>query len=180
MPVYGLVHDSPLIYGARRLSRGIRGRRGGGGGGRYVERLKTTVTFSYSFKELKIYDSILRAELNTPVGDLWRYLERRADRAVRGAKRQVGKKTGRLMKSIHKRHLGNYTGQYIWIGSNTVPYAYAHHEGTRPHIITPKEGGADGRLVFRKGSRIIVTPLVNHPGTRGNPYLRDQLVHFRF
>lgn len=161
-------------------SRALRPRRGRGGGRRPIPISRSNISIQYTFKELKIYDNILRAELNTSSGDLWRYLERRADRAVRGAKRQVGKKTGRLMKSIHKRHLGNYTGQYVWIGSNTVPYAYMHHEGTRPHIITPKEGGASGRLVFRKGARIIVTSSVNHPGTRGNPYLRDQLVHFRF
>jgi hypothetical protein len=165
------------LYYASRL---LRTRRRRGRTRRAIPSIsRTDISIQYTFKELKIYDNILRAELNTSSGDLWRYLERRANLAVRGAKRQVGKKTGRLMRSIHKRHLGNYTGQYVWIGSNTVPYAYMHHEGTRPHIITPKEGPG-GRLIFRKGTRIIVTPIVNHPGTRGNPYLRDQLVHFRF
>jgi len=140
----------------------------------------TVITYTYRFKQLIIYDAVLRAELNTPAGELWRYLDVRADRAVRGAKRQAGKKTGRLRKSIHKRHLESYTGQYIWIGSDTVSYAYMHHEGTRPHIITPRDGNKNGRLIFRKGSRVVVTPRVNHPGTRPNPYLRDQLVHFRF
>lgn len=173
MPLYGLIHDSPIIYAAQKLAR--KGRVSSRGVYRSVS-VKTNTQITYRFGGIKFFDSVLHAELNTPAGDLWRFLEKRSQRAVRGAKAQVGKKTRRLMKSIHKKHLGNRTGQYVWIGSNTVPYAYIHHQGSRPHLILPNDPG--GKLVFRKGSRVIVTPRVLHPGTRPNPYLRNQLVHF--
>ena len=131
-----------------------------------------TVGFSYKFQKLKIYDAALNKELHLYGGVTWKYMERLGRRMVAGAKRQVGVKTGALRASIHMKHLGNASGQYLWIGSQKS-YAYYHHEGTRPHTITPKEPG--GALVFRKGSRIIRTPVVNHPGTRPNRYLSDQL-----
>lgn len=177
MPLYGLVNDSPILYGLKKALRGRRGasRLGGLNSRRYVT---TNTTISYSLRGVTIYDAALSAELNTNKGHLWRYLERRAEIAVRAAKRQVGVKTGKLQRSIHKRHLGNYTGQYIWIGSK-VNYAYLHHEGSAPHSIKAEAGGV---LVFGgtksfKG-RIIRTPEVSHPGTRANPYLRNQLKYF--
>jgi len=177
MPLYGLVHDSPILYAAQKGLRGGRGaaRIGSFRSSRYTT---TSTTIEYSLKGVKIYDSALLSELNTNKGSLWRYLEKRSDMAVRGAKRQVGYKTGRLQRSIHKRHLGSYNGQYIWIGSK-VPYAYDHHEGTNPRTIKAEPGGV---LVFGgtksfKG-RVIRVPEVNHPGTRPNAYLRNQLRYF--
>jgi hypothetical protein len=150
-----------LKRGARSGSRLPIGSRGSG--------------ISYKFSHLNLYEEELRKYLNTPSGDLWTYLEIRGDLAVAGARAMVGVRTGRLKASIHKKHLGNVTGQYLWIGSN-LHYAYAHHEGTKPHIIRPKN---DQKLVFRGRSRAIVhTAVVRHPGTRPNPYLRAQLVHF--
>ena len=122
---------------------------------------------SYRLNNIILYKSEIRRILNTPAGKLWWALERRGDAIVRDAKRQVGVKTGALKASIHKRHLGNATGQYLWIGSKKS-YAYMHHEGTRPHTITPSKAPA---LVFRSGARIIRTPIVEHPGTRANRYL---------
>jgi hypothetical protein len=168
------------LYLANRLSKVGRRRPRTPRGMGAVQSVRSSVSLDYKFNGLVIYDGVLRAELNTSVGDLWKYLERRADMAVAGAKQQVGVKSGNLMRSIHKRHTSQFSGQMIWIGSDTVSYAYAHHEGTRPHLITPKASNPKGKLIFMKGSRIIVTPRVNHPGTKPNPYLRDQLVHFRF
>ena len=111
--------------------------------------------------------------INSPKGELGRKLSNLGDRIVFSAKNQVGNRTGRLQRSIHKRHLGNFTGQYLWIGSK-VPYALAHHEGTRPHLITPTE--SDGKLVFFKGGRMIVTRRVMHPGTRPKKYLSTPLI----
>lgn len=177
MPLYGLINDSALLYVAQK---GLRGARGASrvGSFRSPKYVTTNTTIEYSFRGVKIYDSILLAELNTNKGTLWRYLERRSDIAVNAAKRQVGVKTGNLKRSIHKRHLGNYNGQYVWIGSK-LSYAYAHHEGTAPRTIKAEAGGV---LVFGgtrsfKG-RVIRTPEVSHPGTRANPFLRDQLKYF--
>lgn len=119
---------------------------------------------------------VLDAYLRGPSGDVWRWLDKRGDRAVRGAKRDVGVQTGQLRASIHMKHTMIATGQELWIGSNTVKYARMHHEGTRPHVIAPKAGGA---LVIGRGRTMVRGPVL-HPGTRPNPYLRNQLYHFRF
>lgn len=177
MPLYGLVHDSPLLYAAQKGLRGARGssRISSFSSSRHVS---TSTTITYAFSGVKIYDSALLAELNTNKGSLWKHLERRSDLALRAAKRQVGVKTGRLQRATRKYHLGNYTGQYVWIGSK-VPYAYAHHEGTKPHTIKAEQGGVlvfGGTKAFR--GRVIRTPEVNHPGNKPNPYLRNQLRYF--
>lgn len=176
MPAYGLIKDSPIIYYGRRASRAFRkiGRSGSSRvnyGGSLIGQ-----TLNYTLTSVNIYDSVLLPYLNTQAGPLWRELDRRAERAKRGAQNRVGFKTGKLKASIYKRHLGNVTGQYITIGSK-VSYALAHHEGTRPHTIKAKN---DGVLVFSKGSRVIRTPEVNHPGTRPNRFLSSQLYHFKF
>lgn len=118
---------------------------------------------------------VLDAYLRGPSGDVWRWLDRRGDKAVRGAKRDVGVQTGQLRASIHMKHTMTATGQELWIGSNTVKYARMHHEGTRPHVIAPKAGGA---LVIGRG-RVMVRGPVLHPGTKPNPFLTNQLYHFR-
>lgn len=171
--MYGLP-DSPAIYYGQKFARlarsggrGIRGGRSGGG----VPR------FSFATKNLTIDQAMLHKELNTSSGGLWRALEIRGAFAVEKAKAQAGVKTGRLRNSIHKRHTGNFTGQYLWIGSK-VEYAYMHHEGTRPHLIVPKTAGK--MLRFSSKGRMVMTPgPVMHPGTRANPYLSNQLRHFR-
>lgn len=56
-----------------------------------------------------------------------------------------------------------------WRVQYTSPIAALVHEGTRAHVITAKHGGKlrfkgrDGQWVYRKS--------VNHPGTKGNPWL---------
>lgn len=127
--------------------------------------------------EVKIYKAELLRFLNTPHGDrktLWKHLERRGDLAVFGAKRKVGVKTGALQRSIHKRHLGNLTGQYLWIGSERG-HALMHHEGTRRHIIRAPQNKV---LKFQRGGQMVYTSQVRHPGTKPNPYLREQLKYF--
>lgn len=174
MPAYGLIKDSPIIYYAGKAGRAYKrlGRNAGSSvryGGSLIGQ-----SLTYKLVSVNIYDAVLLSYLNTPAGPLWKKLDRRADRAQRGAKAKVGVKTGRLRASIYKRHLGNATGQYITIGSK-VNYALMHHEGTRPHTITAKKGKA---LTFTKGAKVVRTPMVKHPGTRPNKFLSSQLYHF--
>lgn len=167
MPLGGFIPDSPWIYYANKYNRYLnKYGRSAGSGTRLV----------FETKAIVIYNAKLHKELNTPVGDLWKWMERRGDRAVKGAKAMVGVKTGKLRASIHKRHLGNVTGQYMWIGSR-VSYAYMHHEGTRPHLIAPKIPGKPLRFTS-KGRVVITSSPVRHPGTKPNPYLSSQLRHF--
>jgi hypothetical protein len=64
--------------------------------------------------------------------------------------------------------------QVIKIGANS-PHAMVHHQGTRPHLIRGKD---QQMLRFKKGSRIIYTRQVMHPGTKANKYLTDQFKFF--
>lgn len=173
MPVWGLINDSPIIYAGQKyinkVSRAARSARSTFD--------KAPIGLNLTLSKVIIYKPQLNFQLNQSGGMVWRHMDLLGRRIVAGAKRQVGVKTGALRQSIHMRHLGNAYGQYLWIGSEKS-YAYLHHEGTRPHLITPKE--ANGVLVFSKGSRVIKTTLVRHPGTKPNRYLSDQLrVHIR-
>lgn len=196
---YGLP-DSWAAWGAGRLARGMRsgGRGGRGGGLGGMVRTTTThtkVKFSWKVTDVKFHEPAMHNFLNgkTTLGkpsEIWIHLDLAAARAVAGAKAKVGKKTGALAKSIHSRHLGNATGQYIWIGSEKR-YAGFHHQGTRPHPIRAHNGGLlvfTGKYQNQKSNkygrntftyRKVMTPQVNHPGTRANHYLSTQLKHFR-
>lgn len=169
---YGVIPDSWGIWAIRKALRAIKG---GGLANVGKAGARGRSGYAYKFSHLNLYEQQLRAYLNSPSGDLWEYLEKRSKIAVAGAKAMVGKDTGSLAASIHYRHLGNVSGQYIWLGSRH-PIAYAHHQGTRPHTITAKPGKP---MVFRTKSQVLVhTTVVNHPGTRPNPYLKAQLIHF--
>ena len=180
--MYGLP-DSAIVGTAKRFKP--RGRRGGGTYARrsYGPRpkIQTKTTFNYTFSGLKFREGALSRELYTPAGGLWAYLERKGEAAELGAKRLVGVKTGTLRNSIHRRHDsvfgGDMAGQVLKIGSWSVPYALAHHEGTRPRWITPKN---NEMLSFtnKRGGRVFATA-VYHPGTKPNRYLSRQLYHFR-
>lgn len=143
--------------------------------GRVTSATVNPASFDFKITRVRLYHHNLRAYLNTPAGPLWRKLEARAVLAQKGAQAQVGVKTGRLKASIYKRHLGNYTGQYITIGSD-LSYALMHHEGTRPHVITASPGG---KLKFTVNGKRVFTSMVRHPGTQPNRYLTRQLPIFK-
>jgi len=126
--------------------------------------------------ELNLYRSAMYDNLRRPRGMVGRHMGRRADLFIAAARAQVGKKTGLLAASIQvQEHKAEPYGQLMRVGSN-VKHARLHHQGTRPHIIRPKE--QNGRLVFRSGTRTIITRVVRHPGTRPNRYLTDNLKLF--
>lgn len=132
---------------------------------------KNALGFSWQFVNVKFYPGALDYVLNNPSGDVGLYLRKRGRLIVAAAKRQVGVETGRLQNSINFTHLRDGRSQYLWIGSKEA-HALMHHEGTRPHVILPREAPI---LRFSSGSRIVYTRHVNHPGTRPNRYLSDQL-----
>lgn len=160
---YGLP-DNPYVGVARRLAGNVSraGRRASNAG---------TSGFAFTVKNLVIHKSTLNFVLNSPFGMVGEYLSKRGRRIIASARRQVGVNTGALKNSIRMIHYRDVKGQYLWIGSREK-HAYMHHEGTRPHIIVPKEAPI---LRFRAGSRIIYSREVLHPGTRPNRYLSDQL-----
>ncbi|MFD0783839.1 hypothetical protein ACFQZ8_07915 [Micromonospora azadirachtae] len=47
------------------------------------------------------------------------------------------------------------------------------HDGTGAHVIRPRRPG--GMLRFETGGQVVFTTLVNHPGTRPQPWLREAM-----
>lgn len=109
--------------------------------------------------------------LNSPSGEVGKYLQKKGLLVKAAAKRQVGVQTGALRSSIHMRHFRDIRSQYIKIIA-PLSYAYMHHEGTKPHLIRPKDSQV---LRFQTRGQIVMTHLVRHPGTRPNRYLSDNL-----
>lgn len=131
-----------------------------------------TFDFSFESQSVIIYKPELDFFLNNPRGQVGGYVKRRGRIIVIAAKRQVGVDTGMLKESIHMLHLRDGVGQYVWIGSDNE-IAYLHHEGSRPHVIVPRNQQI---LRFSAGGRMVYTHLVHHPGTRPNRYLSDNLI----
>jgi hypothetical protein len=164
---WGTYTAKKLSNAGKNFSFGAVGSRAAGG--------KSSTQYSYTFQKLVLYKPILNAELKTAKGHLWKELHHRGQIALFLAKRQVGKKTGALAMSIKMDHKTARYGQELKIGSGSK-IAFLHHEGTRPHLIKPKNAPA---LVFMSKGRVIRTQLVRHPGTKPNKYLSNQLVVFK-
>lgn len=173
MPAWGLVPDSPWIYAAQRL--------GGNFKGKYhpksIGRGSLGVSFTFTSSTVKIYKTALNYQTHAPEGMVGSYLHKIGKRIEKGARRQAHFRTGKLRRSIQLQHIVFREGAAIKVGSN-LNYAYMHHEGTKPHLITPNP--PNKVLVFGKGTRVIHARSVNHPGTKANRYLSDQLrIHIR-
>jgi hypothetical protein len=111
--------------------------------------------------------------LKSPVGPVGRDLSKRGNKVLAAARIQVGVSTENLKKSLKvTAHDRSVRGQFVKVGSTTVKYALAHHEGTRPHIITPKRAQV---MVFESKGSVIYATRVKHPGTKANRYLSDNL-----
>ena len=109
--------------------------------------------------------------LNNPSGSVGRYLARKGRLVTTAARGQAGVRTGALRASIHMRHLRDSRGQFVRIGS-PLNYALMHHEGTKPHLITPNRAQV---LRFVRGSTVVFAHSVMHPGTKPNKFLTDNL-----
>lgn len=109
--------------------------------------------------------------LNNPSGAVGRHLAKKGSAILVAARAQVGVRTGALRNSLHMRHLRDSRGQFVRVGS-PLNYALAHHEGTKPHLITPNRAQV---LRFVRGSTVVFAHSVMHPGTKPNRYLTDNL-----
>lgn len=125
----------------------------------------------FSHTDVKFYEPVFDGFKNAPIGDIGMALEKYIGRPILlAAKRQVGVDSGKLMNSITLIHRRTGIYQDMIIGSDNK-IALIHHEGTRPHSIDryPK------MLRFSSKGRMVYTHHVNHPGTRPNRYLSDNL-----
>lgn len=196
--MYGLP-DSWVGWGVKRGLKWHGGSRGGRGTVTTTTRRYKT-SFTWKLKGVKFFEPEMNQFLNQKrisgphnppqPAEIWRHLDNAAAKAVAGARAKAGMKTGALRRSIHARHTGNWTGQYIWIGSEK-DYALFHHQGTRPHPIRARDGGLlvfTGKFKNPKANkygrntfsyRKVMVESVNHPGTRANHYLTSQRRHFK-
>lgn len=117
------------------------------------------------------YGGALDRLLNQEGGSVGQYLKNKGNEILTSARSRVGVRTGALRASLHMRHMRDPRGQQLWIGSK-LNYALAHHEGTKPHVITPKSGKM---LRFVSRGQVVYAHSVNHPGTKANKYLADAL-----
>jgi hypothetical protein len=128
--------------------------------------------FEFTATNMKWNAAGLHYTLHSGAGPVGRDISKRADKILIGARRQVGVDTGALKASLRvTRHNRDPRGQFVMVGS-PLNYALMHHEGTKPHIITPNRSQY---LVFNKGGRVIYATSVRHPGTRPNRYLTDNI-----
>ena len=175
MPLFGIVNDSPFIFLGQRLARRIGRARIGALDRVPIARTSRTIKVNFSGATVVFRRGPLDNLLNSPRGEVGRYLFERGTRILIAAKGQVGVKTGRLKASINMRQYRSVGGQSLKIGS-PLDYALIHHEGTRPHIITPDTAEV---LRFSSRGRIVYTRVVRHPGTKPNKYLADNLYLIR-
>lgn len=127
--------------------------------------------------------------MRSPSGPVLRDLLRRADQLIGLAKQQVGVGSSpakgsilgaggnpqpHLRDTIVKRtDMSRPEGPVVMVGSDAAPKALIHHEGSRPHVIMPRRATML-RFVGRTG-QVVFARKVNHPGTKPNRYLSDNL-----
>lgn len=108
---------------------------------------------------------------HNPQGMVGKHMERMGAKLRALAVMQAGMKTGRTKGMMFYRLATSGTGLVLTVGSNGAA-ALWHHQGTGEHPINPKFGKT---LRFKINGRIVYARVVNHPGTRPNRYLTDNL-----
>lgn len=88
------------------------------------------------------------------------------------ARQRVRVKTGNLRNNIKTRFLPTPSGVLAVEVYADVDYAMYEEDGTKPHIITPKNVSV---LRFVKDGRIVFARVVHHPGTKGSHFLTEAL-----
>lgn len=87
------------------------------------------------------------------------------------AKADVPVRTGNLGRSIQEDPI-RFVGPFrVETGVTArANYAAAVHEGTKPHVIKPRNASV---LAFPIGGKMVFAKSVRHPGTRARPFLRN-------
>lgn len=105
-------------------------------------------------------------------GMVFNHIDTLGKRLLRLAKRQVGKKTMALYKSMKASTASTGRGGPVATVLADNKIAMIHHNGSRPHIITPRR---QTTLRFPVRGKMVYTKIVNHPGTKPNRFLTDSL-----
>jgi hypothetical protein len=101
-------------------------------------------------------------------GEARKALRLRAPQVLNRAKILAPVDTGRLRSSGKVSYSGLFTFRPKATIVFDVEYAAMVNDGTRPHIIRPKNARV---LRFVVGGRVVYARVVHHPGTRANPFL---------
>jgi len=110
-----------------------------------------------------------RAALNRTITNASRSELREAARqVVNRAKVLAPVRTGRLRSSIRAEppRIFSLRGS-VTVGSD-LEYAAMVNDGTRPHVIRPRNAKV---LRFTVGGQVVFARVVNHPGTKARPFL---------
>lgn len=102
-------------------------------------------------------------------------LARLARRVVAQAKVNAPVDTGNMRAQIAADPMvttGMTVRQTIRVGGDAAEYAIYVHEGTRPHVIRPRNKSV---LMFNGREGKVFAREVHHPGTRARPFLRNAL-----
>lgn len=128
-------------------------------------------TFDISFNNYRASQIEINRVVNDPRGPVIPHLRKVGRTIVAAARAQVGKDTGDLARSI-EFNIQRFGGlPELWIGTyNKI--AYLHHEGSRPHAISARNGQF---LRFSVRGRMVYARTVMHPGTRPNRFLTDNI-----
>jgi hypothetical protein len=99
------------------------------------------------------------------------FLRNLTRRIETGARTEAPKRSGRLAASTSADDV-QAEGPWLLRSGVTSHAAYALfvHEPTRPHVILPRRSSV---LRFTVKGRTIFARRVRHPGTKGQPFLRD-------
>ena len=126
------------------------------------------ITVEVSTRGLEFED--FSEKLSGPIRQ--KLIERLADVAWAHAFWNTPRKTGKLASTIVKQ-----VGDGEAAIEVLAPYAMYVVKGTRPHVIRPVTASV---LAFQSASgKMVFTRLVNHPGTKPNPWLKQAAEHAR-
>ena len=133
-----------------------------------------------------VLDGARMAELlHSPTGPFGRWMIERGELVKQAARKQAPIKTGCLRGSIVKRVEETPQGIAIRIVSDTSPcspsrksYSLYVHEGTKPHTIMGNPTLAFFWPSGPNGPRMYFFRSVQHPGTKPNRFLTDNLPIF--
>lgn len=101
-------------------------------------------------------------------GESRRVLRQRAPQVLNRARVLAPVDTGRLRSSGSIQYSGFFTFRPKATIVFNVEYAQMVNDGTRPHVIRPKNKQV---LKFQMGGRTVYAKYVNHPGTKAKPFL---------
>ena len=101
-------------------------------------------------------------------GEARRTINERATQVLNRAKVLAPVDTGRLRASGKIQSAGFFSFRPKATVTFDTDYAAFVNDGTRPHIIRPRNARA---LRFVVGGQVVYAKVVHHPGTRPNPFL---------